>query len=62
VLSGVGERLPRQGYVWPWAEAEDHFDKEQMDRLLQVLGIYRCFGISLYYRVGRGRIQGADEP
>ena len=38
MLNGVGERLHRQGYVWTKTEAEDHFDKEQVARLLQVAG------------------------
>ena len=32
----VGERLHRQGYVWTRAEAEAHFDKNQVYRLRQV--------------------------
>jgi len=47
MLSDAGERLHRQGYAWTKTEAEKHFEKEQMDRLLQVAGTYRCFGISL---------------
>ena len=38
MLNDVDERSHRQGYVWTKTEAEDHFDKEQMARLLQVAG------------------------
>ena len=36
MLNDVGERMHRQGYVWTRAEAEAHFDKNQIYRLRQV--------------------------
>ena len=36
MLNDVGERLHRQGYVWTRAEAEGHFDKDQVSWLRQV--------------------------
>ena len=38
MLNDVGERLHRQGYVWTRAEAEGHFDSDQVSRLRQVAG------------------------
>ena len=35
-MNDVGERLHRQGYVWTRAEAESHFDNNQVCRLRQV--------------------------
>ena len=36
MMNDVGERMHRQGYVWTRAEAEAHFDKNQVYRLRQV--------------------------
>ena len=36
MMNDVGEQLHRQGYVWTRAEAEAHFDKDQLFRLRQV--------------------------
>ena len=65
MLNDVGERLHRQGYAWTRAEAEGHFDKDQVSRLRQVaehLGVLWQILNDSEEGEFKVRMKGSDEP